>query len=703
MPADQALKLLLVEDSEADALLIGRHLDRNDLLCTLHRIDEAGGLKELLQDDWSVVLYDYTVPGMNFAGTLALIREQKPDVPVILVSGTITERMAVDLLEYGLDDFVLKDNLVRLPSVIRRVLQRSEEQRQLRLAEDQLRKLAMAVEQSPASIVVTDTTPLIEYVNAAFVANTGYSREEAIGANPSLLNQGPTPPETYTEMWDRLGAGEIWRGEFHNTRKNGSVFVESAVIAPVRQIDGRITNYVAVKTDITENRRSENLIRQLSNFDPLTGLANRRLLLETLAQAVQSSSRSRDHGVVLVLDVDGFKFINDLHGYAVGDAILQSIAQRLSENVTDRSTIARIGANRFAVVVEGLSRKRDTAIRQAQGLAERVHATLQNAHVVPDVYPSIRHATTMGLYLLGHEDDSADRVLSKAEIALERARDEARNTWRFFNLEMQAVVEARALLEAGLHQALENSEQHLVYQSQFDDQGQVTGAEALIRWQRGDGQTVSPDEFIPLAEETGLILPIGAWVIEMACKTLRQWAQSPATAHLHLSINISARQFHQPHFVDSLRKILNDHRIEPDRLVMELTETVVLNDLEQTEQRMRVLRELGVGLAMDDFGTGFSSLAYLKYLPFDTLKIDRSFVSDMIGTASSAAIVKATIAMGHALGLRVIAEAVETREELALLKQYGCDAFQGFLFARPLDPERWQPESWQPESWQAPY
>lgn len=696
MPADAPLKLLLIEDNEADALLLGRHLDRNDLICQLHRVDEPERLVQLLQSEWSAVLYDYTVPGMNFEDTLEIIRGRQPGLPIILVSGTVSEQMAVDLLEHGLDDFVLKDNLVRLPSVIVRAVARARDRAQLRRVEDDLRKLALAVDQSPASIVITDTTPIIEYVNAAFVANTGYTREEVIGENPSLLNLGLTPNNTYTELWNQLKKGEVWKGEFRNTRKDGSDFVEAATIAPVRQEDGRITHYVAVKTDITEHRRSESLIHQLSHFDPLTGLANRNLLLDRLTQAVHSTHRTGRHGMVLVLDVDGFKFINDLHGYAVGDAVLNSIARRLSETLTDNSTIARIGGNRFAVVVENLSRKRDQAVNLAHGLADLIHAELQDPHLIAEGELSIRHPTTMGLCLLTTEDETADRLLSKAEIALQRARDDSRNTWRFFNPDMQSIVEARATLEAGLHKALQDDELRLVYQSQFDAQGRVTGAEALIRWRPANGELVPPDQFIPLAEETGLILPIGTWVIDTACRKLAEWARAPETADLHLSINISGRQFHQPQFVDALLKALDDYGIEPGRLVLELTETVVLNNLEQTEQRMMAIRDLGIGLALDDFGTGFSSLSYLKHLPFDTLKIDRSFVSDMVSTASSAAIVKATIAMGHALGLTVIAEGVETLEELERLREFGCDAFQGFLFARPQAPEDWQPEAWKP-------
>jgi diguanylate cyclase (GGDEF)-like protein/PAS domain S-box-containing protein len=697
MPTEDKYELLLIEDTEADALLIRRRLQQAGLSATLQRVDRMPALETALdQQAWSALLYDYTVPGLHFDDTIELLRSKHPDMPIILVSGTVSEEMAVKLMQHGLNDFVLKDNLLRLPSVIRRAVESAGERRRRKIAENELRKLAMVVEQSPTSIIITNTAPAIEYVNQAFVDNTGYSREEVIGGNPSILNQGLTPLDTYTELWDTLAQGKVWKGEFRNTRKDGSDYLEMATIAPIRDPDGEISHYVAVKTDITSLRRSESRVYELANFDDLTGLPNRSLLLDRLDQAARSSQRTHRHSMILVLDIDGFKFINDIHGYQVGNQVLISVAERLREILTDDSTIARIGGNRFAIVVENLSRKRDQAAAQAHDLAELIHEELQYPHAVEHAENSIRHATTMGLYLITAEREETDRLLNKAEIALQRARDDARNTWRFFNQEMQTLVESRSRIEAGLHEALEHDHLALFFQSQFDGQGRLTGAEGLIRWNRPGEGRVSPDQFIPLAEETGLILPIGGWVLDTACRRLQAWSKDASTRGLHLSINVSARQFHQPRFIDLLLESLDRFDIPPGRLSLELTESVVLNDLSQTEQRMLAVRDLGIGLALDDFGTGFSSLSYLKHLPFDTLKIDRSFVSDMIATASSAAIVRATIAMGHALGLTVIAEGVETREEWTLLKDFGCDAFQGFLFARPVSGEKWQPVDFKP-------
>lgn len=694
MDSGTPLQLLLIEDADAGAVPLEQHLEQQGLSFVLERAQTPARLDSLLERNWSAVLYDYNFPGPGLVDILTRIRARDPDLPVILLASTISEQMAVDMLRQRLSDFVLRDNLVRLPDVIKRAHDSAQKRRGAAERQGQLHQFALAVEQSPASIIITNTTPAIEYVNEAFVQSSGYARDEVLGRNPSLLNLGLTPQKTYDDLWDTLGRGEVWQGDLYNTRKDGTEYVETATIAPIRQPDGSITHYVAIKSDVTRERHSETLLHQLSHFDSLTGLANRSQLLKRLGQSAAASQRTGRHGMLIVLDIDGFKFINDLHGYGAGDALLQSVAQRLRDTLTDNSTIARIGGNRFAIVVENLSRRRAQAVTQAHDLADLIHTELQDPHVFEAEQLSIRHATTMGLCLLTADPDPADRLLNKAELALQRARDEARNSWRFFNPDMQTLVEERAELENGLHEALENGRLKLFYQSQYDAEGRLIGVEALIRWFRADGEMVAPDHFIPLAEETGLILPIGAWVVEAACRKLREWAQAPETANLFISVNISARQFHQPRFVDSLLKAMDDYGIEPGRLVLELTESVVLNDMQHTEQRMLAIRDLGIGLALDDFGTGFSSLSYLKNLPFDTLKIDRSFVSDMVASKSSAAIVEATISMGHALDLKVTGEGVETEEEFSLLRSFGCDSFQGFLFARPVAVEDWVAADW---------
>jgi len=562
-------------------------------------------------------------------------------------------------------------------------------------AEEQLRKLAMVVEQSPSSIIITNTEPTIEYVNQAFLDATGYSADEVIGKNPSILNQGLTSPETYADLWATLARGEIWKGEFRNTRKDGTPYLEMATIAPIRESDGEITHYVAIKSDITDLRRSQSRVHELANYDDLTGLANRSSLTACVEQAAASCRQSGRYGMLIVLDVDGFKTINDRHGYQSGDELLKSIADRLKEMLDDGAAIGRIGGNRFAIVVENLSRKRDRAIAQAHDLTEFIHDELKSPHHIVLARHPIRLSNTMGAALITPLTEQAQRLLNQAEIALQRAREDARNSWCFFNPAMQSLIESQSELEGELHKALEKDQLALFCQSQFDADGRLTGAEGMVRWRHSERGDISPEQFIPLAEETGQILPIGAWVLEAACSKLQEWSQNPLTADLQLAVNVSARQFHQPNFLQILLEALYRFDISPGRLKLELTETVVLKDIEQTEQRMLAIRDLGIGLALDDFGTGFSSLSYLKNLPFDTLKIDRSFVSDMVSTQSSAAIVQATIAMGHALGLTVIAEGVESHEEWNMLKHFDCDAFQGYLFARPQAADQWMPTHFQ--------
>lgn len=684
-------QLLLIEDTEAVALSIQERLEQSGLSATIKRVEQMQDLQIALgRSGWNTVLYDDTAGAFPFDQTVGVLRERCPQTPIILLTDSVSEDLAINLLQQGFSDFVLKHNLLRLPNAVRRALAAADERLQREAAEEQLRKLAMVVEQSPTSIIITNTKPTIEYVNQAFLDSTGYSAEEVLGGNPSLLNQGLTPSETYQDLWATVGRGEVWKGEFCNSRKDGTTYLELATIAPIRNLSGEITHYAAVKSDVTDLRHSESRVHALANYDDLTGLPNRSLLLERVDQVARFSEQTNRHSMLVVLDVDGFKFINDNHGYQTGNEILKSIASRLRETMTDNSTVARIGDNRFAIVVENLSRKRQQAIIQAHGLAELIHDELQGGHEIEGGESVLRHATTMGGALIAPSREQAQRLLNKAEIALQQARDNERNTWQFFNAEMQIRVDSQTKMEGGLHEALLNNHLEFFCQSQFDAQGRLIGGEGLVRWNKPGQGRVSPEQFIPLAEETGQIVAIGAWVIETACRQLEQWAKDPRTANLHLAVNVSGREFHQPYFLESLLDLLDRFELSPGRLGLELTESVVLKDLSQTEQRMLALRDLDIKLALDDFGTGFSSLSYLKNLPFDTLKIDRSFVSDMVTTASSAAIVRATIDMGHALGLTVVAEGIESMEEWRMLKDFDCDIFQGYLFARPVLATQWK-------------
>ncbi|WP_341645767.1 bifunctional diguanylate cyclase/phosphodiesterase [Thauera sp. SDU_THAU2] len=555
----------------------------------------------------------------------------------------------------------------------------------------ELRRLSMAIEQSPECVVITDTNARIEYVNDAFLRITGYGREEVIGRNPRILNTGRTPRETYTELWDTLTRGEVWRGEFHNSRKDGSGYLELATIAPIKQADGTITHYVAVKEDITQRKQSEALLHRLAYYDALTGLPNRALLRDRLEQAIRVSSRNEVWGMLLLLDIDRFRKLNDSLGHSSGDQLLKALSERLQAAVREDDTVARHGDDDFAIIIENIGASEADAIARAELIAKKLHKELDAPYQLGGTQKGPYYATlSVGISLFRGHASSPETLLKQAEVALYSAKEDGRNAIRFFNPAMQAVVDAHTRMEIGLRAALDNGGFHLLYQPQVDRQGRPAGAEALIRWSGPDGTIISPAEFIPLAEDTGLIVQIGQWVLDTACAQLAHWQQSAATRHLSISVNVCARQFRQADFVNLVRSAVERAGADPSRLKLELTESAILDDLDQSITRMNQLREFGIQFALDDFGTGYSSLSYLKRLPFAQLKIDKSFIHDMARDEGSEAIVLAILSMSHALNLEVVAEGVETPIQREFLRLHGCDFFQGYLFGKPLPIEEWQ-------------
>jgi diguanylate cyclase (GGDEF)-like protein/PAS domain S-box-containing protein len=673
-------------------------------------------------------------------------------------------------------------------------------------AEEQLRKLAQALEQTPESIVITNLNAEIEYVNAAFERNTGYRREEAIRSNPNMLNSGRTPPETYAALWDALSHGQTWKGEFNNRRKDGSEYTELASISPIRQADGRISHYVAVKEDITDRKRVEaerriaatafesqlgmvvtdahntilrvnfafteitgygaeevvgrktNLlksgrhdaafyqamwetiggagswqgevwnrrkngevypewltitavkaetgevthyvatladitqrkaaddeIKHLAFFDPLTHLPNRRLLLNRLEKALAVSARTHRKGALLFIDLDNFKTLNDTRGHDIGDLLLQGVAQRLTACIREGDTVARLGGDEFVVMLEDLGESAQETAARAKTVAQKILESLNQ----PYELDGHRHHSTpsIGATLFTEHQSSVDELLKRADLAMYQAKAAGRNTLRFFDPEMQAAVTFRAALEADLRQGLEENQFILYYQAQVDQHGRITGAEALLRWQHPQRGLISPDDFIPLAEETGIILPLGHWVLEAACARLASWATRPEFAGLVLAINVSARQFHDADFVAQVLSVLDRSGADPKKLKLELTESLLLGDTEDVIAKMNALKARGVGFALDDFGTGYSSLSYLKRLPLDQLKIDRSFIRDILTDANDGAIAGTIVTLAQSMGLEVIAEGVETVKQKEFLAHIDCNAYQGFLFARPQPAE----------------
>ena len=555
-------------------------------------------------------------------------------------------------------------------------------------AEAQLRKLSLAVEQSPVSIIITNLQAEIEYVNETFVQKSGFNRLEIIGQNPRVLQSGKTPKQTFVALWSALSQGLVWKGEMYNQHKNGSEIIEQCIVTPIRQADGSISHYVAVKEDITEKKAAEDRFNTLAFYDPLTGLANRRQLLVQLQQTLESGTRKNQTGALLLIDLDNFKMLNDTLGHDIGDLLLQQVAQRLITCVHDTDTVARLGGDEFLLLLENLSHEPEEAAAQAKACGEKILAVLAQPYQLAD--QPHRSTPSIGITLFNHQQQEVDTLLRQAELAMYKAKGGGRNTLRFFDPAMQAMVTLQATQEADLRHAVQHQQFVLYYQAQVIGDGQVTGAEALLRWPHPERGMVSPAEFIPLCEETGLIVLLGRWVLQTACAQLAKWANQADMAHLTVAVNISSVQFHLPNFVAEVLSILEQSGADPQRLKLELTESLLLDDVEGIIAKMTALKLKGVSFSLDDFGTGYSSLTYLKRLPLDQLKIDQGFVKDMLTDPNDAAIARMVIALAESMNLAVIAEGVELSAQRDALASYGCHAYQGYLFSRPLPIETFE-------------
>ena len=541
------------------------------------------------------------------------------------------------------------------------------------------RMAAMAFE-SLSGMYVTDSRSVILHVNQSFCTITGYSAAEAVGQTPALLSSGQHGRAFYEDMWDQLLRSNFWQGEVINRRKNGGLYTEWMSITGVNNAAGTTTHYLCSFIDITSHKRAEDAIHKLAFFNPLTHLANRRLLKDRMAQAIASARLSGQNGAVLMVDLDNFKMINDTCGHDAGDGVLTEVAARLQCVVQRADCVARLGGDEFVVVLALLPGNPLEAMTQAQHTTDNILAILGEPYEV--MGQSFRCTASIGIDLFGDSNSVSD-LLKHADLAMYQAKKSGRNTLRFFDAEMQAAMTSRVELEQALRQGLEQRQFVLYFQPQVDDHDRIVGAEVLVRWQHPQRGLVSPLEFIPLAEETGLILPIGQWVLESACAQLKAWETHPLACTLQLAVNVSASQFNHTHFVDQVEQAVRRSGIRPDRLKLELTESMVFN-IDDTVQKMHALKALGVTFSMDDFGTGYSSLSNLTRLPLSQLKIDQSFVRNMGTQPADAAIVQTIIAMAHNLGLDVIAEGVETPAQRSFLSAHGCGLYQGYLFGHPL-------------------
>lgn len=546
-------------------------------------------------------------------------------------------------------------------------------------------RIASVAFEAHEAIFITDAKSVIQRANRAFTDMTGYGAEEVIGLTPAILHSGAQGREFYQAMWLDLKQNGCWQGEIIDRRKNGEPFPVWANITAVCDEQGSVTNYVAMLEDISSRKMAEEQIRNLAFFDSLTQLPNRRLLLDRLQQALAGSERSDQYGALLFIDLDNFKLLNDTHGHDLGDRLLVDVAVRLSKSVRPGDTVARLGGDEFIVMLEDLG----SYVGDAAIIVEDVAAKILGKLNRPFRLGVVEHMSTpsIGVAMFKGEEESTEELLKRADVAMYQAKAGGRNTLRFFDPAMQAEIEARSIMESTITQALSREEFQLYYQAQVDAHGQLLGAEALVRWLHPQRGVLSPAHFIAHAEESNQIVILGRQLLEQACRQLVLWQADPLLADLTLAVNVSARQFHQAHFVNDVSRTLLASGANPARLKLELTESMLLHDIDDTVAKMSALQELGVNFSLDDFGTGYSSLAYLKRFPFDQMKIDQSFVRDLLTDADAATIVRAIIALGKSLRLRVVAEGIETIEQWHWLVAEGCEEGQGYLFGRPQPSE----------------
>jgi diguanylate cyclase (GGDEF)-like protein/PAS domain S-box-containing protein len=547
-------------------------------------------------------------------------------------------------------------------------------------------KIAATAFKSQESLLITDADCIILRVNQAFTQSTGYSVDEVIGKPAHMFRTEIHTEDFYRELLDSTIKTGTWQGEIWARRKNGELYPKWLTISAVSDKDGVVTHYVGSGIDITQRKAAEEEIRNLAFYDPLTGLPNRRLLIDRLKHALAASARSGMHGAVLFLDLDNFKTLNDSLGHDVGDLLLQQVAQRLTAAAREGDTIARIGGDEFIVILENLSEKAIIAAEHAKIIGDKFLAALNGPYLLSTY--ECRSSPSIGVTLFNDHASGIEDLLKQADIAMYQAKKAGRNALRFFDPKMQDAISHLVNLERELRVALEQQQFQLYFQVQVDISNRPVGVEALLRWIHPEKGLVEPLLFIPLAEENNLILSIGNWVLDKACEQLKKWELIPDMCKLKLSINVSAKQFHQVDFINQIKSVVEKYGINPEMLKLELTESMLLENIEETIGTMNVLRGIGIQFSLDDFGTGYSSLQYLKKLPLNQLKIDQSFVHEIAMNSSDQAIVRTIIVMAQSLNLNVIAEGVETLEQRTMLLSNGCTSYQGYFFGKPMPSEQ---------------
>jgi diguanylate cyclase (GGDEF)-like protein/PAS domain S-box-containing protein len=543
-----------------------------------------------------------------------------------------------------------------------------------------LRLYRMALNMIPEGVVITDAGNRIIAINPAFSTITGYPSSEVIGKNPKILQSGYYKPDFYRSMWSKLLRDGCWEGELWDRRKGGEPYRAWLSISVLRDDQGKIIQHVGVVHDITKRKDTEEKLWRSNNFDPLTDLPNRSLFLDRFLQSVMGASRDGVRAALLFIGLDGFKNINDTLGHTVGDNVLREAARRFSQCLEPCDTAARFGGDEFTIVLSEVKE-----ISHVETIVRVILESLQVPFFIDG--HQIFISCSIGICIWPGDGDDAETLMRNADSAMHRAKEAGRNTFRFFTPEMDATAQARAKLAVELSEAVKNEEFQLAFQPILElSTRRIVGAEVLLRWHSRQFGIVSPDQFIPLAEEIGLILPMGEWILLSACREAAAWREA-GLGDCKVSVNISARQFQQEDLAERLNRALIHSGIPASMLTVEITESMMLADSREVLSKLLQIKELGVTLSVDDFGTGYASLSYLKNFPVDILKIDRSFVSGIDSNPDDATLAEAIISMGHSLGQTIVAEGVETEAQMNYLIERGCDFAQGFFFSRPVTAE----------------
>jgi diguanylate cyclase (GGDEF)-like protein/PAS domain S-box-containing protein len=549
-------------------------------------------------------------------------------------------------------------------------------------AEESLR-IAAIVFQSGEGMCVLDPDAAMIESNQAWGLLYGQAAHELPGTPFPFFSLEAGGGDERERMWKLVRDKQSWQGEVWMRRRDGASYPAWLTVSAVRDASGMLTNFVCTQSDISARKQADQKILQLAYYDPLTGLPNRRLLYDRIQHCLGLHDRTGRTGALLFLDMDNFKDLNDSRGHAVGDQLLQQVATRLRACTRDIDTVARLGGDEFVILLESSGADAQEAQQHAEVVGNKILAALREPF---EVGGAAHHAScSIGITLCTGREDELDDLMRRGDLAMYEAKRQGRNTLRFFHPSMEHEVTYRMGIETELRAALLHSQFVLHYQGQVDGAGMMTGAEALVRWQHPERGLMGPAGFIGIAETSGLILPLGRWVLRTACEQLALWSASPATAHFTLAVNVSVRQFLQSDFVEETLAIVAASGADPARLKLELTETLMIEGVEETIGKMRALREHGICFSLDDFGTGYSSLSYLKRLPLDQLKIDQSFVRDVLDDPNDASIARSVVALGKSLGLKIIAEGVETEAQRSFLAEIGCEHWQGYLFSRPVD------------------